>query len=128
MKKEDLEREAYNFTQDKMAHYSADQNEVIEMLTEFAEKVQEKNTEEVKADCDFVLEGKDVEIKELKQENNRLLDVINNQDVKLADLEQQIEKLKHELNAEQKMRQYWHDEYCKVVDNNNFEITKGVSN
>ena len=31
---------------------------------------------------------------ELEQENNKLLDVINNQDVKIADLEQQIEKMK----------------------------------
>ena len=33
-------------------------------------------------------------IQELKKENNKLLDVINNQDVKIADLEQQIEKMK----------------------------------
>ena len=32
---------------------------------------------------------------ELEQENNKLLDVINNQDVKIADLEQQIEKMKN---------------------------------
>ena len=31
--------------------------------------------------------------KELETENNKLLDVINNQDVKIADLEKQIEKL-----------------------------------
>lgn len=69
--------------------------------------------EEVKADCDFALEGKDVEIKELKDklnnwvkcaelrlanwqkyetENNRLLDVINNQDIKIADLEKKVEE------------------------------------
>ena len=29
-----------------------------------------------------------------QQENNKLLDVINNQDVKIADLEQQVEKMK----------------------------------
>lgn len=33
-------------------------------------------------------------IKELEQTNNKLLDVINNQDVKIADLEKQIEKMK----------------------------------
>ena len=33
---------------------------------------------------------------ELEQENNKLLDVINNQDVKIADLEKQIEKMKEE--------------------------------
>lgn len=32
--------------------------------------------------------------KKLETENNKLLDVINNQDVKIADLEQQIEKMK----------------------------------
>lgn len=33
-------------------------------------------------------------VRELEQENNKLLDVINNQDVKIADLEQQIERMK----------------------------------
>jgi len=37
MTREELEREAYIYTQEKMVHYSADQNEVIEMLAEFAE-------------------------------------------------------------------------------------------
>lgn len=32
--------------------------------------------------------------KELTDENNKLLDVINNQDVKIADLEKRIEKMK----------------------------------
>ena len=32
--------------------------------------------------------------KELEQTNNKLLDVINNQDVKIADLEKKIEKMK----------------------------------
>ena len=36
-------------------------------------------------------------IEELEQENNKLLDVINNQDVKIADLEQENAKLKEEL-------------------------------
>ena len=34
------------------------------------------------------------QIAELKEENNKLLDVINNQDVKIADLEKKIEKMK----------------------------------
>ena len=34
------------------------------------------------------------QITELTEENNKLLDVINNQDVKIADLEKQIEKMK----------------------------------
>lgn len=33
-------------------------------------------------------------VQELEEENNKLLDVINNQDVKIADLEKQIEKMK----------------------------------
>ena len=32
---------------------------------------------------------------ELKQENNKLLDVINNQDVKIADLEQKLKEIEH---------------------------------
>ena len=35
-----------------------------------------------------------VKTKGLKEENNKLLDVINNQDVKITDLEKQIEKMK----------------------------------
>ena len=42
MTREDLEREAYIYTQEKMVHYSADQNEVIEMLAEFTAKEQNK--------------------------------------------------------------------------------------
>ena len=53
--------------------------------------------EEVKADCDFALEGKEIEIRELEQENNKLLDVINNQDVKIADLEKQNKELDRAL-------------------------------
>ena len=34
------------------------------------------------------------QIAELKEENNKLLDVINNQDVKIADLEKKLEKMK----------------------------------
>lgn len=37
--------------------------------------------------------------KQLEEENNKLLDVINNQDVKIADLEQQIEEMKKKLNV-----------------------------
>ena len=33
-------------------------------------------------------------IAELENENNKLLDVINNQDVKIADLEKKLEKMK----------------------------------
>lgn len=73
---------------------------------------------DIKANCDLAIEGRDIKIreleqkleqtekdladyqfnyptiKELEQENNKLLDVINNQDVKIADLEKQIEKMK----------------------------------
>ena len=39
-------------------------------------------------------EPREKQIAELEEENNKLLDVINNQDVKIADLEKQIEKMK----------------------------------
>ena len=42
MTREELEREAYIYTQEKMVHYSADQNEVIDMLTDFAEELQKR--------------------------------------------------------------------------------------
>ena len=41
--------------------------------------------------------------KELEQENNKLLDVINNQDVKIADLEKQIEKMQNCRNCKNYM-------------------------
>ena len=42
-------------------------------------------------------------IAELEQENNKLLDVINNQDVKIADLEEQIKQIEKvsDYNADQ---------------------------
>ena len=43
---------------------------------------------------------KEKRITELQQKNNKLLDVINNQDVKIADLEKQIEKMKCCQNCE----------------------------
>ena len=43
------------------------------------------------------------QIAELKEENNKLLDVINNQDVKIADLEKQIKQIEKvsDYNADQ---------------------------
>ena len=43
---------------------------------------------------ELIILGNQEEIAELEQESNKLLDVINNQDAKIADLEQQIEKMK----------------------------------
>lgn len=48
--------------------------------------------------------------KELETENNKLLDVINNQDVKIADLEQQIEKMKRHCNCKHRDS----EGYCEV--------------
>lgn len=48
-----------------------------------------------KCECwTFAVKGYLAGVRELEQENNKLLDVINNQDVKIADLEKQIEKMK----------------------------------
>lgn len=43
----------------------------------------------------FTPTDKDKRIAELEKESNKLLDVINNQDVKIADLEKQIEEYKN---------------------------------
>ena len=49
-------------------------------------------------------------VKILKEENNKLLDVINNQDIKIADLEQQIEKMKRHCNCKHRDG----EGYCEV--------------
>lgn len=51
--------------------------------------------------------------KELEEENNRLLDVINNQDVKIADLETQNTNLQIMLKAEREVR--CNEDYLKRV-------------
>ena len=53
-------------------------------------------------------------IEELEQENNKLLDVINNQDVKIADLEKQIEKMKCCLNCEHHFKNGLHYICCNL--------------
>lgn len=91
--------------------FTAIQKDVAELENKIAD---------IKANCDLAIEGRDIKIKELEleltvekdqhqeeinlhlhaeeyikkleKENNKLLDVINNQDVKIADLEQQIER------------------------------------
>ena len=62
--------------------------ERLMLKTAFTYVIEEVSAD-IKANCDFALEGKDVEIMELKEQNNKLLDVINNQDVKIADLEKE---------------------------------------
>ena len=98
----------------------------------------ENKIADIKANCDLAIEGRDIKIKELEleltvekdqlqeeinlhlhaedyiksleEENNKLLDVINNQDVKIADLVKQIEKMKCCANCEK----YFVD--CKMED------------
>ena len=62
------------------------------LLVKYAEL--ENKIADIKANCDLAIEGRDIKIMELEQENNKLLDVINNQDVKIADLEKKLEKMK----------------------------------
>ncbi|MBO7716376.1 MAG: hypothetical protein J6S85_22620 [Methanobrevibacter sp.] len=90
------------------------------LLVKYAEL--ENKIADIKANCDLAIEGRDIKIKgleleltvekdqhqeeinlhlhaeeynkSLEEENNKLLDVINGQDVKIADLEKQIEKMK----------------------------------
>ena len=45
----------------------------------------------------LIIDKKDEEIEKLEQENNKLLDVINNQDVKIADLEKKLEQTEKDL-------------------------------
>lgn len=66
------------------------------------------------------------------KEYNRLLDVINNQDVKITDLERQIEKLKADLNEAIEDANRWEEtETFSVLNriyNDNFEVITSVSN
>ena len=70
----------------------------------------ENKIADIKANCDFAIKGRDVKMKELETENNKLLDVINNQDIKIADLEQQIEKMKRHCNCKHRDG----EGYCEV--------------
>jgi len=96
----------------------------LKRLLEKSLKLYRENVElenkiaDLKANFDYVLEGKDLELKEkdrqlnnwylewqkqekriteLEQESNKLLDVINNQDIKIADLEQKLEQTEKDL-------------------------------
>lgn len=72
-------------------------------LEQYRENVELKNKiADLKANCDLAIEGRDVKIKELEEENNKFLDVISNYEVKIADLEKQIEKMKCCGNCEQR--------------------------
>lgn len=51
-------------------------------------------------------------IKELEQENNNLLDVINNQDVKIADLESE----NAELKEQNRKKEYQEENYLNKID------------
>lgn len=59
--------------------------------------VKEKAKEEIMEGYLAGAEPREKRIEELETENNKLLDVINNQDVKIADLEKQLEQTKGKL-------------------------------
>lgn len=76
-----------------------------------------------------------IEKEQLEQTNNKLLDVINNQDVKIADLEQKLEKMKCCQNCKHcaKIHDYDLDdeedsniEYCEVhcYDKSGWELRR----
>ena len=65
--------------------------EYIKSLEKENAELKNKLTEKVTLESLDVVSAK---MNDLEEENNKLLDVINNQDVKIADLEKQIEKMK----------------------------------
>jgi chromosome segregation ATPase len=87
------------------------------LLVKYAEL--ESKIADIKANCDLAIEGRDVKIKELEEENNKYLDVISNYEVKVADLEKQIEKMKTDVKREQS---FWnscemqYDLYQRLLD------------
>ena len=74
---------------DYLDNVNAEMHKRFNRLAELEEQIAD-----IKANCDLAIEGRDIKIMELEQENNKLLDVINNQDVKIADLEKKLEKMK----------------------------------
>ncbi|MBO7518629.1 MAG: hypothetical protein J6T31_05915, partial [Methanobrevibacter sp.] len=113
--KEKLKIDVWKFVEKKNPDYKKDvikHQTLVSLLIEFTEK----REEELKANFDYYIEGKDLEIKtlgercnqllkdkgdlidkckSLEEENNKLLDVISNYEVKVADLDQQIEREKN---------------------------------
>ena len=112
---EKLKIDVWKFVEKKNPDYKKDvikHQTLVSLLIEFTEK----REEELKANFDYYIEGKDLEIKtlgercnqllkdkgdlidkckSLEEENNKLLDVISNYEVKVADLDQQIEREKN---------------------------------
>ena len=71
----------------------------------------------------FQVNEQNAQIEKLEQENrnlNETLDLrkmmLNDDGVIIQQMQEQIDKLEHELKAEKKMRQYWHEEYIKEVE------------
>lgn len=62
-------------------------------------KQQEEKIADLKANFDYVLEGKDLEIKELGERCNQLLKDKGDLTDKVQELEQQIEKMKRHCNC-----------------------------
>lgn len=86
----------------------------------------EEQIADLKANFDYVLEGKDLEIKELGERCKQLeLIILGNQE-EIAGLEQQIEKMKTDLNnaIESASKWYVQDPVCSMlvdIYNDNFE-------
>ena len=96
----------------------------------------EEKIADIKANCDLAIESRDIKIqeleqkleqtekdladyqfnypsiKELEEETNKLLDVINNQDVKIADLE----KENAELKEKNRKKEYQEENYLNKID------------
>ena len=111
---------------DYLDNVNAEMHKRFNRLAELEEQIAD-----IKANCDLAIEGRDIKIKELEleltvekdqhqeeinlhlhakeyiksleEENNKLLDVINNQDVKIADLEKQLEKMRNCKNCKNYM-------------------------
>ena len=110
---------------DYLDNVNAEMHKRFNRLAELEEQIAD-----IKANCDLAIEGRDIKIKELEleltvekdqhqeeinlhlhakeyiksleEENNKLLDVINNQDVKIADLEQDLKHKKIAIQTRNK--------------------------
>ena len=90
-------------------------DKIVAYLNQLTEK--DKQIEELKHNKHTIVDLNNTLVEKLEAENNKLLDVINNQDVKIADLEKKVKEYEQQLSAMEKGV----CDVCKVADADYYE-------
>lgn len=96
--------EKQNIKLDKVDDKTAYEN----LLIKYAEL--ENKIADIKANCDLAIEGRDIKIKELEEENKVLLQNLEDTEIVNKSLEQQIVKMKRHCNCKHRDS----EGYCEV--------------